>query len=88
MKIFSLRNLLGVGAIYAATQYAKKNGGARPAFEGLLAKVRDAVTMKKDELSGKVHDASVEPAAAQSSGYRGSDSSSNDLGGNGSSRRS
>ncbi len=82
MKIFSLRNLLGVGAVYAATQYAKKNGGFKPAFQGLLAKVRDAATMKKDELIGKAHD----PSGVEPSGYRGSDYSS-DFGG-GSNRRS
>ena len=71
MKIFSIRNLLGVAAIYGAAQYAKKNGGARNAFEGLLAKVKDAANLKKDELIGRAHDASVgskqgvEPAASQ-----------------------
>lgn len=59
MKIFSIRNLLGVAAIYGAAQYAKKNGGARNAFEGLLAKVKDAANSKKDELIGRAHDASV-----------------------------
>lgn len=86
MKIFSLRNLLGVGAIYAATQYAKKHGGVRPALEGLLAKVRDVANVKKDELVAKAHDASVRPAGGEVSGYRGSDAS--DLGGNGFGRRS
>ena len=62
MKLFSIRNLLGVAAIYGASQYAKKNGGFRPAFEGLLAKVKDAANMKKDELIGRSHDASAVPA--------------------------
>jgi hypothetical protein len=60
MKIFSIRNLLGVAAVYGAVQYAKKNGGARNAFEGLLAKVKDAANLKKEELIGRAHDASVD----------------------------
>lgn len=59
MKIFTIRNLLGAAAIYGAAQYAKKHGGARNAFEGLLAKVKDAANLKKEELIGRAHDASV-----------------------------
>lgn len=70
MRIFSIRNLLGVAAIYGASQYAKKNGGFRPAFEGLLAKVKDVANIKKDGLIGRSHDASVDQnAASPSTGY-------------------
>ncbi len=70
MKIFSIRNLLGVAAIYGASQYAKKHGGFRPAFDGLLAKVKDAANMKKEELIGRSHDASVDQTASSpSTGY-------------------
>lgn len=85
MKIFSIRNLLGVAAIYGASQYAKKNGGFRPAFEGLLAKVKDAASIKKDELIGRAHDA-VDEKPAQSTGYEsgsyGGGGYSTDFGGN------
>lgn len=85
MKIFSIRNLLGVAAIYGASQYAKKNGGFRPAFEGLLAKVKDAANIKKEELIGRSHDASVDQSAQgaglETGGYSGGGYSS-DFGGN------
>ncbi|MBA3453203.1 MAG: hypothetical protein H0T42_08935 [Deltaproteobacteria bacterium] len=69
MKIFSIRNMLGLAAVYGASQYAKKHGGFRPAFEGLLAKVKDAANLKKDELIGRSHDASVGSTEQQSTGY-------------------
>lgn len=88
MKIFSIRNLLGVAAIYGASQYAKKNGGFRPAFEGLLAKVKNAANVKKEELIGRSHDASVDQSASsKGTGYESGGSYSGggystDLGGN------
>lgn len=91
MKIFSLRNLLGIGAIYAATQYAKKNGGARNALEGLITKVKQAANVKRDELIGKAHDASVDSKSAGSAYDTGSYSGggySSGVGGNGTTRRS
>lgn len=84
MKIFSIRNLLGVAAIYGASQYAKKNGGFRPAFEGLLAKVKDAASIKKDELVGRAHDAVDQKPASTGyeSGSYGGGGYSTDFGGN------
>ena len=88
MKLFSIRNLLGIGAVYAAAQYAKKNGGARNAFEGLIAKVKEVANQKRDELVGKAHDASssVGTQSSKSSPYdTGSYSGggySGDIGGN------
>ena len=40
MKIFSIRNVLGVAAVYGASQYAKNHGGWRNAAQGLLDKTR------------------------------------------------
>jgi len=68
MKIFSIRNILGVAAIYGAAQYAKKNGGVRNALEGLVTKVKEAANLKRDELIGKSHDSSVSSSPA-STGY-------------------
>lgn len=69
MKIFSIRNMLGLAAIYGASQYAKKHGGFRPAFDGLLAKVKDAANIKKEELIGRTHEASVDQSTSQGTGY-------------------
>ena len=49
-EIFSLRNLLGIGAIYGATVYARKHGGAKQAFNELLGKVRDAAAQRDQSL--------------------------------------
>lgn len=59
MKIFSIKRLLGLAALYGAAQYAKKHGGARNAFNGLLDKVRTAANAKKEDLIGSAHDQSV-----------------------------
>lgn len=68
MKIFSIRNILGIAAVYGASQYAKKNGGWRPALDGLVAKVKDAAKFKKEELIGRSHQAPV-GTTEQSTGY-------------------
>jgi len=85
MKIFSIRNMLGIAAIYGASQYAKKHGGFRPAFDGLLAKVKDAANIKKEELIGRTHDASVgqssQGTGLESGSYSGGGYST-DFGGN------
>lgn len=85
MKIFTLRNVLGVAALYGASQYAKKHGGVRPALDGLLTKIRDAANMKKEQIRAKPHDASV-GAGSQSSQRSGS--YSGEFGGDGTDRRS
>jgi len=84
MKIFSLRNMVGLAAIYGAARYAKKNGGVRQALTGLVDKVRDAANTKKGDRVGSAHDASVGPSYGASS-YEGA-GSPRDLGG--SNRRS
>jgi hypothetical protein len=47
MKIFSIKSLLGMAALYGATQYARKNGGFRQAATGLLDKVRQAADQQR-----------------------------------------
>lgn len=50
MKIFSIKTLLGVGAIYGISQYAKKHGGLRNAFDGLLDKVKTAANEREQSM--------------------------------------
>ncbi len=50
MKIFGIKRILGLAAIYGAVQYAKKNGGARNAFNGLLDKAKELAGKVKDEV--------------------------------------
>lgn len=52
MKIFSIRNVLAVAAVYGANQYAKKNGGWRNAAQGLLDKVRTAADQRPGAIAG------------------------------------
>ena len=84
MKIFSLRNMVGLAAIYGAAQYAKKHGGVRNALTGLVDKVRGVADVQRSDVIGKAHDASVGPSYGASS-YEGA-GSPRDLGG--SNRRS
>jgi len=84
MKIFSLRNMVGLAAIYGAARYAKNNGGVRQAVAGLVDKVRGAVSTKQDDRVGSAHDASIGPSYGASSSEGAG--SSRDLGG--SNRRS
>ncbi len=61
MKIFSVKRALGLAAIYAGVQYARKNGGFAKVFEDLKAKAVDLkdqaqqtlgqVTGQKDTLT-------------------------------------
>ncbi len=55
MKIFSLRNILGVAAIYGVAQYAKKQGGFRPAFENVMDKLRNLGQQAEQQLGGREH---------------------------------
>ena len=78
MKIFSIKRLLGLAAVYGAVQYAKKNGGAKSAFNGLLDKAKDFASGLKNEVSsvGSEHDASVGSSSSYGSSGIGSRSSS------------
>lgn len=46
MKLFSIRNLLGIGAVYGGWKYAQKHGGVKQAFNGLLDKVKTAAEQR------------------------------------------
>ncbi len=81
MKIFSLRNLVGLAAIYGAAQYAKKNGGVRNALTGLVDKVRGVADVQGSDVIGKAHDASVAPSYGTSR-YEGAGASRGDGGSN------
>lgn len=48
MKIINFKSVLGLAAI-GAFAYARKHGGFKEAFKGLLAK-KDELLAKKDEL--------------------------------------
>ena len=63
MKMLSLKNLLGLGAIGGALYYARKNGGIENAFNGLLAKARGA----KDNMIGKAHEVAGQSGQSTSS---------------------
>ena len=96
MKIFSIKRMLGLAAIYGAVQYARKNGGAKSAFNGLLDKAKDFASGLKNEV-GSVADSSSTSASSpyasssgigsrvgsESTSYGGSGSSSDGFGGNG-----
>jgi hypothetical protein len=101
MKIFSIKRLIGLAAVYGAVNYAKKNGGAKAAFEGLVGKAKDALNAanaKKDEVIGAAHSSSASaggssPSYADESGFGSSSGGyggggySSGFGGNGSTRR-
>lgn len=98
MKIFSIKRLLGLAAIYGGVQYARKHGGAKNAFNGLLEKAKDLATGVKNEVSSVASDGSSSSSASspyakssgigsrsvggESSGYD-SGSSGNGFGGSG-----
>ncbi len=50
MKLFSIKRLIGLGAIYAAVQYARRHGGAKNAFNELLGKAKDKINEAKDRV--------------------------------------
>jgi len=81
MKIFSLRNMVGLAAIYGAAQYAKKHGGVRNALTGLVDKVRGVADVQRSDVIGKAHDASVGPSYGTGR-YEGTGASRGDSGSN------
>ncbi len=72
MKILSIKRLLGLAAVYGAVQYARKNGGAKNAFNGLLDKAKDLAGQVKDQVGSIASDvkseASPESSTASSLG--------------------
>ncbi|MDB4963787.1 MAG: hypothetical protein JWP01_3786 [Myxococcales bacterium] len=99
MKLFSIKRLIGLAAVYGAVNYAKKNGGAKAAFEGLVGKAKEALNAanaKKDEVIGAAHSSGIgssspsyadETGFGSSSGGYGGGGYSSGFGGNGSTRR-
>jgi hypothetical protein len=99
MKIFSIKRMLGLAAIYGAVQYARKNGGAKSAFNGLLDKAKDFASGLTNEVGSVASDASASKTASspyasssgigsrstgsESTSYGGSGSSGDGFGGNG-----
>jgi hypothetical protein len=90
MKILSIRRLLGLAAVYGAVQYARKNGGAKSAFNGLLDKAKDLAGQVKDQVSSIASDVkseatTAEPASTSSFGsdYSSASSGYSGIGSNG-----
>lgn len=48
MKLFSIKRLIGLGAVYAAIQYARRHGGPKNAFNELLGKAKEKMNEAKD----------------------------------------
>ncbi len=53
MRMLSLKNLIGLGAIGGAMYYARKHGGFKNAFNELVGKAKEA----KADVIGKAHEA-------------------------------
>ena len=52
MKIFSIKRVIGLAAIYGAVRYAHKHGGAKNALDELLGKAKKMAGGVKNDLSG------------------------------------
>ena len=75
MKLFSIKRLIGLGAIYGAVQYARRNGGAKNAFNQLLGKAKEKINEAKDFV-GEPADKAVDdksPLASGSSSFASED---------------
>ena len=66
MRMLSLRNLIGLGAIGGIAYYARKNGGLKNAWENIVGKAREA----KDEMIGKAHDTTTQTGTSSYSSNR------------------
>ena len=66
MKMLSLKNLIGLGAIGGAMYYARKNGGFGNLWNQITAKAKEA----KDEVIGKAHEVTQQPASSSYSSTR------------------
>jgi hypothetical protein len=70
MKLFSIRRLIGLGAIYGAVQYARRHGGPKNAFNELLGKAKDKINEAKDfvgDVADKAPDGKSDFAAGSGS---------------------
>lgn len=78
MKLFSLRNMVGLAAIYGVTQYARKQGGFRPMLEGLLNKTRTATEIEPGDTASSPASSSpeIEEKIEETIGYTGSSGTS------------
>lgn len=88
MKIFTLKRLLGMAAIYGAVRYVRAHGGPKAVFDDFSAKARDIMDGAKakiDDAKKNVADSSlatntgVGPRVSESSTGRGSSYASYDL---------
>lgn len=70
MKLFSIKRLIGLGAVYAAVQYARRHGGAKNAFNELLGKAKEKMSEARD-LASETKDSVAQDAdfASGSGGY-------------------
>lgn len=66
MKMLSLKNLIGLGAIGGVIYYARKNGGFGNLWNQITTKAKEA----KDEVIGKAHEVTQQPASSYSSTTR------------------
>ena len=69
MKMLSLKNLIGLGAIGGIAYYARKNGGFQNLWNQLSSKAKEA----KDEVIGKAHEMTQQPASSSYSSTRAVD---------------
>jgi hypothetical protein len=59
MKLFNVRNLLGLAAIGGAYAYARKHGGVKKTFDHLMQKrdeLMQKMNEKKDEMIDRARD--------------------------------
>ncbi|MEO8699988.1 MAG: hypothetical protein ABI867_08085 [Kofleriaceae bacterium] len=75
MKIFSLKRIIGLAAIGGAVAYARKNGGFKNAFNGLLEKgkaLAGDMNKKADSMSsssGFKSESTVTPPSYMKNGF-------------------
>ena len=69
MKIFSIKNVLGLVAIGGVVAYVRKHGGFKKAFQGLIAKKDEILGEKTETSTAQPETATTSPGTKPSTAY-------------------
>ncbi len=78
MKLFSIKRLIGLGAIYGAVQYARRHGGPKNAFNELIGRAKEKMNEARDfvgDAKREVADGQARDFASGSGGFASEDRS-------------
>lgn len=77
MKLFSIKRIIGLGALYGAIQYARRHGGPRNALNELLGKAKNLAGQPAADRASDFASGTGAYGSAERTGYGTDDGSAN-----------